>query len=281
MKLTTVCLCLWLGSAPLPMPQIEKCRTAPLDETFSQAVSSGSFGTHLAAIESMRNKCWHDYEFVWRAARAYVYAGDLLYLQAIAHNLQGIPATQVKTLLKRAAKFDKSQKERVYQMGKAAVPYAMRAVELAPQRIEGQYYATGAISLYAIRIGLLRAIREGLWKKWKRAVRASLHIHSAYSEAGPLRAKGRSYFAMPWPLRDLSDSENWLRRAVRRAPLSARNHLYLADTLYRRGKPKEALPHYDRAARLVRPLPNGKLSHYMSIIADIQLSCLRRELAQQ
>ncbi len=65
----------------------------------------------------------------------------------------------------------------------------------------------------------------------------------AYDQAGPHRVLGRIYFECPsWPLSvgNIPESYKHLEAAVAIAPENSTNHLFLAETLFKMGKPEEA-----------------------------------------
>ncbi len=64
----------------------------------------------------------------------------------------------------------------------------------------------------------------------------AIALDAAYDQAGAHRVLGRIYYEAPgWPLSvgDLEKSRQHLQAAVRLAPDTSTNHLYLAETLFR------------------------------------------------
>ncbi|MFL5358361.1 hypothetical protein [Archangium sp.] len=69
---------------------------------------------------------------------------------------------------------------------------------------------------------------------------ASLKIERMYERGGPLLAKGRDYFELPGPKRDLEKSATHFQKALAKHPESLRGWLFLAETLLADGEEKKA-----------------------------------------
>jgi hypothetical protein len=125
-------------------------------------------------------------------------------------------------------------------LGKAAWDYAERAVHLVPQAVAPHYYAAIGLGCYAQAVGIFEAITQGLEGRFNQRLDQALKLDPAYDHAGPLIAKGRYYFELPWPKRDLRRSAEMLEKAVMLRPTSLRAYLYLAETQLRDGAPRKA-----------------------------------------
>ena len=124
--------------------------------------------------------------------------------------------------------------------GKEAWDYGERAVQAAPQAVAAHYYAAIGLGCYAQAVGILQAIAQGLEGRFNQRVDQALKMDASYEHAGPLIAKGRYYFELPWPRRDLRRSAEMLEKAVSLQPASLRAYFYLAETQLRDGAPKKA-----------------------------------------
>jgi tetratricopeptide (TPR) repeat protein len=118
-----------------------------------------------------------------------------------------------------------------YRMGKV---YADTLIYEAPDRVEGHYWLALNLCGQADVGGYLlgRRLLPRIVAELKRAVA----LDETYDQAGAHRVLGRIYFEAPgWPLSvgDLQDSLTHLKDAVRLAPDTSTNRLYLAQTLYR------------------------------------------------
>jgi tetratricopeptide (TPR) repeat protein len=118
-----------------------------------------------------------------------------------------------------------------YRMGKV---YADTLIYEAPDRVEGHYWLALNLCGQADVGGYLlgRRLLPRIVAELKRAVA----LDETYDQAGAHRVLGRIYFEAPgWPMSvgDLHKSLQHLKAAVRLAPDTSTNRLYLAQTLYR------------------------------------------------
>jgi hypothetical protein len=152
-----------------------------------------------------------DFEVLWRAARFRQWQAD------------GISDAKVKKAL-----------------GKQTWDLGERARRAAPTRIEGQYYAALGIGVYSQAVGVITALGEGLEGKFNERLDAAITLDPQYDRGGPLLAKGRYYYELPWPKRDLTRSANLLRKVVDKHPERLRAWMYLAETLLADKEEKKA-----------------------------------------
>ncbi|HYO56075.1 hypothetical protein [Archangium sp.] len=152
-----------------------------------------------------------DYEVLWRAARVRNWQAD------------GATDTKVKKAL-----------------GKQTWELGDRARKVAPDRVEGQYFAALGIGAYSQAVGILAALGEGLEGKYNERLDAALKLDPMYERGGPLLAKGRYYYELPWPKRDLKKSASLFQKAIEKHPEQLRAWLYLSETLLADGEEKKA-----------------------------------------
>jgi tetratricopeptide (TPR) repeat protein len=120
-----------------------------------------------------------------------------------------------------------------YQQGQS---YAETLIREEPNRVEGHYWLAMNLCGQAEVGGKLLGYRllPRILEELKRAVA----LDATYDHAGAHRVLGRIYYEAPgWPLSvgDLTKSRQHLQAAVRLAPATSTNHLFLAQTLYRLG----------------------------------------------
>jgi len=113
--------------------------------------------------------------------------------------------------------------------GKAGWDYAEKAKRINPGGVDGYYWAAANIGAYSNGHGIVTALKEGLGDKFQQNAEKAAQINAAHDDAGPLRALGRFHFSLPWPLKDLDKSRDYLSRALKIAPNSAINLYYMAD----------------------------------------------------
>lgn len=131
--------------------------------------------------------------------------------------------------------------------GRQAWNYGDRAIRANPKRVEGYYYAGIGIGAYSQAIGILKALGEGLEGKFNKRIDTAIELNPELEGGGPLLAKGRYYYELPWPKRDLDKSRALYERVLARHPDSRRAYLYLAETQLKQGDAKAALATIEKA----------------------------------
>lgn len=137
-----------------------------------------------------------------------------------------------------------------YELGRS---YAEMLVRECPDRADGHYWL--GLSLCGIaEVGSAgRALR--LLPEIVAVMEKAASIDPAIDQAGPHRVLGRIFSeAPPWPISvgDMDKSLQHLTLAVQIAPENSTNHLFLADTLMRLGKEKEAQTELDKVFQSTR-----------------------------
>ncbi|HXX31578.1 MAG TPA: hypothetical protein VEJ89_12815 [Myxococcaceae bacterium] len=151
-----------------------------------------------------------DFEVLWRAARIRLWAAD------------GESGDKKRDIAKEA-----------WDLGD-------RATKARPQAVEGNYYAAASIGSYSQAVGILNALAQGLESKFNERLDKAIAIDSKYAHAAPPAVKGRYYFELPWPKRNLRKSADWLKKALGLDPSALRPLVWLAETQWRDGDPAAA-----------------------------------------
>ncbi len=152
-----------------------------------------------------------DFAYLWQAARIRLWAGD-----------------------------GETDNEKKKALGQAAWEFGDRAARVKPGAVEGYYYAAAGIGSYSQAVGILNALGQGLESKFNERLDKAINIDPKYVHAAPLAVKGRYYFELPWPKRNLGKSANWLQRALTADPNALRAMAWLAETQWRDGNPAAA-----------------------------------------
>jgi hypothetical protein len=126
------------------------------------------------------------------------------------------------------------------RLGKEAWQLAESAIKKNAGSAEGHYLAAASIGAYSQAAGILNALAEGLEGKFNERLDAAIRLNPGLHHAGPLIVKGRYYFELPWPKRDLEKSAQWLQKAIEKDPAALRAYYYLAETQLKDGKAKQA-----------------------------------------
>lgn len=159
-----------------------------------------------------------DYSLLWRAARARWWVAD----------------GPVDEKLRK-------------QVAKEGWTFAERAVKAKGDGIEGHYYIALNIGAYSQAVGILKALGEGLEGKFNDELDKARKSDATYDRHGPVNAKGRYYWELPWPKRDLAKSRAELQIVTAKQPEHLRAWLYLAETELKDGNAKEAKAAIEKA----------------------------------
>lgn len=124
--------------------------------------------------------------------------------------------------------------------GKKCWEAADKAVALRPADVKGQYWAGVGIGLYSEGVGILTALTQGLEGKFRERTQEAMKLDDSYLEGAARQLWGRYFFTLPWPKRDNDESIKQLTQAHQAFPANLRTRYYLADSLLKDGKDKEA-----------------------------------------
>ena len=133
------------------------------------------------------------------------------------------------------------------QVAKEGWSLAERAVKANAQGSEGKYYTALNIGAYSQAVGILAARGEGLESKFVENLDAAGKANDDFDRAGFYSAKGRYYWELPWPKRDLTKSREHLIKYNTKHPEALRGYFYLADTELKDGNAKKAKEAIDKA----------------------------------
>jgi tetratricopeptide (TPR) repeat protein len=172
------------------------------------------------ALEEAERLAPGDYEVLWRLARLQFWLAD-------------DPALRDE------------EKSRI---GRRGWDFGERAIRANPDRVEGWDYAAAGMGLYALGIGVVSALRQGIEGKFKDHLSRAEQIDANFESGAIQSAWGRFWYELPWPKRDLRKSQRALEDALRRNPDNVRARVYLADTYEKRGRRREAREQLERAA---------------------------------
>jgi hypothetical protein len=174
---------------------------APLDQLFAQRDQPGMTDKLLTGLDAALQKDPKDYGLLWRKARIVQWQAD------------GETDSDKKKLL-----------------GKQCWATSDEALAAKPGGMEASYYGSVCIGAYSQAVGILKALGEGLEGKFNERLDRAIAADPKFMGCAPLIAKGRYYYELPWPKRDLDKSVEFLKKAETGCPTSLRAPLYLAET---------------------------------------------------
>jgi tetratricopeptide (TPR) repeat protein len=166
-------------------------------------------GTDLVKAERLAPD---DFEVLWRLSRYYFWAADDPQLSGDARS----------------------------SLGKKGWDYGDRATRARPDRVEGWFFGAAGVGAYALGIGVLKALSEGIEGRFKQRLEKAQQLDPTFLGGAIESAWGRFYSEAPWPKRDLDESKRHLRLALRQNPANVRARVYLAEDYLRQNHPKDA-----------------------------------------
>ncbi|RKH64415.1 hypothetical protein D7V93_07465 [Corallococcus llansteffanensis] len=203
-------LALWVLAA-LPAQAADPALLSQLDALFAKRNDAESLKALEAGLKDALTAEPEDFELAWRKARILQWQAD------------GATEKKLKMVL-----------------GKQTWEAGDKAAKLQPARVEGYYFAACGIGSYSQAVGIMKALGDGLEGKFNERLDTALKLDPGYDYGGPWLVKGRYYFELPWPKRDLSKSVTFYEKAIAKYPQSLRAYLYLAETLLKDGKAEKA-----------------------------------------
>ncbi len=189
------------------------------DAAYARRDEPGALDEVWSTLDEARRLAPDDYEVLWRLARVEFWEAD-------------DPAIASK---------EKSR------LGKQAWEDGDHASRINPDRVEGWNYAAAGMGFYALGIGMLQAMDEGIEGKFKERLSRAERIDAGYSHGAIQTAWGRFWFKLPWPKYDGRKAERELRKALEENPDNVRAHVYLADLYRKEGHRDRAREELERA----------------------------------
>jgi hypothetical protein len=208
---------LLMTTSTLAQPAAPAEVTEKLDELWKTRDDPSSMKTSDGLIADGLKAFPEDFEILWRAARFRWWVAD-------------------------GASEEKLKK----QIAKEGWLYAERAVKARPDAVQGHYYVAVNIGAYSQAVGVLKALGEGLEGKFNDELERARKADAAFDRHGPINAKGRYWWELPWPKRDLAKSRTELKTVAEKHPEHLRAWFYLAETELKDGHAVEAKTYIDR-----------------------------------
>lgn len=172
-----------------------------VDALWPERDAPGRLEEVRSALEAAQRAAPADFGVLWRQARLLVWESDD---QRLARNQRS-------------------------RLGKKAWEQGERAAALQPGRVEGHLYTALAIGNYALGIGVVSALRQGIEGKFRASLSRAEEIDPGYLDATIPTAWGRFWYELPWPKYSARRSEESLRKALRLNPANVRARVYLAE----------------------------------------------------
>jgi tetratricopeptide (TPR) repeat protein len=192
---------------------------AEVDAAYKERDAPGAMERMGAKLEDAEKRWPGDYDVLWRLARHYFWLSD-------------------------APDLEKKEKSR---LGKIAWQFGDRATAANPARVEGWNYAAAGMGNYALGIGVISALRQGIEGKFKERLQKAGQIQHDFEHGAIHTAWGRFWYELPWPKYSASRSRASLTEALRLNPDNVRAHVYLADLYVKEDEPDKARAELEKA----------------------------------
>jgi hypothetical protein len=199
-----------------PLPAL----LARVDELHRHRDDRGAFAEEQRLADAAVARAPADYGALWRAARVYFWASDD---PGLSHDQRS-------------------------RLGKTGWDLAERAIAANPNDVAGYYYAAVCMGNYALGLGVVRALSQGLEGRFRDRLGHATGLNDGYEAGGVETAWGRFFEKLPWPKRDRKAAEDHLRRALAINPNALRARVYLASVYVDDGREAEAKPLLDQVA---------------------------------
>jgi len=148
------------------------------------------------------------YEAAWKAARSY---------REFANESKKRNASDWKALCK--------------QYGKLGMNYGEKAIALNSNGVEGNCWYGFSVGVYADSVSVFTALKEGLKDKTQTAYEKAYKADRMYHNGGPMKALGRFWFVLPWPMQDKKLSLKYFKEFQKSFPDDPEGQVFMAETL--------------------------------------------------
>jgi hypothetical protein len=188
------------ATAPAPTPLAKIFER--VDELHKRRDDRTAFAEEQSLLQGALAHAPQDYGVLWRAARLYFWLSD--------------DPGQSADLRSR--------------VGKDGWDLAERAIAVNPNRVEGHYWAAVCMGNYALGLGVVKALAQGMEGKFRERLGRATELDRRYEQGSIDTAWGRFFDKLPWPKRDRAEAERHFKAAVEVNPLNLRARVYLASS---------------------------------------------------
>ncbi len=219
-----VCLCVMIA---LPLALFAEDFMAQGNSLYDKA-KAGDYQAYKAsgdAFAKALEAAPDSYEAAWKAARSY---------REFANESKKKNAANWKTTCK--------------EYGKLGMKFGEKAIALNASGVQGNFWYGCSVGNYSDGVSILTALKEGLKDKTQSSFEKSYKADKMYVDGGPMKALGRFWFVLPWPMQDKKLSLQYLREFQKAFPSDAEGQVYLAEVLLKTGDKDEAKTLLDKAS---------------------------------
>jgi hypothetical protein len=203
-------------AGPPPLAQVLE----RIDQLHKRRDDRVAFSEEQALVQATLARAPQEFGVLWRAARYYFWISDDPGLS----------------------------KEERSRLGKDGWDLAERAVVANPNDVAGYYWAAVCMGNYALGLGVMKALSQGLEGKFRDRLGRAEQLDPRYQFGGIEVAWGRFFEKLPWPKRDRALAEQHLRKAIAINGSNLRARVYLATTYRDEDRAAEAKRLLDEVA---------------------------------
>jgi tetratricopeptide (TPR) repeat protein len=201
---------------PPPLPQV----LSRIDQLHTRRDDRAANAEEQSLVQAALARAPRDFGVLWRAARHYFWLAD-----------------------------DPGQSsEQRSRAGKDCWDIAERAIVVNPNRVEGHYWAAVCMGNYALGLGIVRALSQGMEGKFRERLGRATQLDGRYEHGAIEIAWGRFFDKLPWPKRDRDEAQAHLRRAIEINSMNLRARVYLASSYLDQDRVPEAKRLLDEVA---------------------------------
>jgi hypothetical protein len=193
---------------------------ARIDELHKRRDDRAALAEEQALVQATLARVPKDFDVLWRAARYYFWISDDPGLA----------------------------KEERSRLGKDGWDLAERAIAVNPNRVEGYYWAAVCMGNYALGLGVVKALSQGMEGKFRDRLGRAEKLDVSYQYGAIEVAWGRFFEKLPWPKRDREAAEQHLRHAIGLNGSNLRARVFLASVFLEQDRAAEAKKLLDEVA---------------------------------
>ncbi|HNY65206.1 MAG TPA: tetratricopeptide repeat protein [Deltaproteobacteria bacterium] len=134
------------------------------------------------------------------------------------------------------------------EYGKKGMGYAEKAIALDKSKVEGHFWYGCSVGTYSDGVSIVTALKEGLKNKTQTGFETSYRIDRMYEDGGPMKALGRFWSVLPWPMKDKKKAVMYLEEFNKSFPNDAEGQLYLGQAYIDAGEKDKAKALLTKAA---------------------------------
>jgi len=131
-------------------------------------------------------------------------------------------------------------KELCKENGKKAMKYAEKAIFIKPDGVEAQFWYGCSVGTYSDGVSVLTALKEGLKNKTQIGFEKAYAVNKTYNKGGPMKALGRFWDVLPWPLKNNEKAVKYLAEFNKYFPDDTEGLVFYGQALIENGKKDQA-----------------------------------------